>query len=226
MESWENKLISDKINSLQHLPDGYQPNLSSKWEIIEAGLPKNKKRIIPLSVRWPAAAMLAGVFLTVTLLNRNSKRQEGIMAAVNMHSLHIPSVIQTEQPAMVAKPVVIKNNKVQTVQKPVPALETAVMVKQEKLELIHNELQLTPVVPVTDSATGVANEPAITALQPEASKQAKRRTFQKDFNDNRLTIDTGYSKPAGPQFSFKLQLHKLPGDEAQPFLRLQLKQVL
>ncbi len=225
MESWENKIISDKINSLQGLPDGYLPNLSSKWEIIEAGLPQRKREVIPLLIRWSvAAAILTGIFLTAIQLNKNNKRQQG--AFMQMPSLHIPIVIQEGQNKVVINPAIAKNNKGQKALKPAPVSTVAVTAKQDKPPVINDELKTNPVIPAIDSVAITTDELAITIPQPEIQKRVKRRTFQKDFNDGLLVIDTGYSKPASSQFSFKLQLHTSSGDEVQSSRHLQLKQVL
>ncbi|MBK7570336.1 MAG: hypothetical protein IPI10_01465 [Bacteroidetes bacterium] len=36
MENKENKLIADKINSLDKLPQGYNPNLDAKWALLQS----------------------------------------------------------------------------------------------------------------------------------------------------------------------------------------------
>ena len=105
MESWENKIIRDKIDSLQRLPDSYLPDLSSKWEIIEAGLPVKKKSRISLLVKWSvAAAFIVGVLLTGIEINRNKNVKKVGMTTVNMPSLYIPLFIQERQVAAVTKP--------------------------------------------------------------------------------------------------------------------------
>lgn len=40
----EDKIIGQKINSLDSLPHGYEPNLESKWNVIEAGLDEGSKK--------------------------------------------------------------------------------------------------------------------------------------------------------------------------------------
>ena len=226
MESWENKIIKDKMNGLPGLPAGYSPDLSSKWEIIEAGLPQKKRSSIPLWSRWSvAAAILAGISLTAIQLHQNNERQQGMMASVKTPSLHIPIVIQKEQ-IVVAKPAVIKNKEMQKALKLLPVSKTDGIAKEDKQPIIKDKLKIDPVIPEIDSATVFTDKLAIITPQPEIPKRAKRRTFQKDFNDGLLVMDTGCSKPVSPQFSFKLQLHQSNGDGNQPSRRLQLKQVL
>jgi hypothetical protein len=48
MEMRSDKIIHDKINSVNDLPEGYSPNLNSKWELLQAGLKseQNKKSVM------------------------------------------------------------------------------------------------------------------------------------------------------------------------------------
>jgi hypothetical protein len=48
METRSYKIIQEKINSVNDLPEGYSPNLNSKWELLQAGLKpeQNKKPVL------------------------------------------------------------------------------------------------------------------------------------------------------------------------------------
>jgi len=47
MEMRSDKIIQDKINSVNDLPEGYRPKLNSKWELLQAGLkPKQNKKTV------------------------------------------------------------------------------------------------------------------------------------------------------------------------------------
>ena len=227
MESWENKIIRDKIESLQQLPAGYLPDLSSKWEIIEAGLPVKKKSSLSIMVKWSvAAAAIIGICFTGITINQNKDTQNGIMSSISTPSLPVPKSIQKEHVAVIAKPAIIKKNRLSKILKQAPLSKMGVVAKQDNQPLIQDELRSNLVELTTDSAVAGTEELAVIVPQPETPKPTKRRTFQKDFNDGLLVIDTGYSKPANPQFSLKLQLRKSTVDEAQSSRRLQLKQVL
>lgn len=94
MESWENKILGDKLNTLQDFPVGYMPDLSSKWEIVEAGLPENKKRrITPLIIRWSAAA---AILLAIGFVWMDTKKTEpnGLVAKQNILSRSLPFLKQ------------------------------------------------------------------------------------------------------------------------------------
>jgi hypothetical protein len=44
MEMHSNKIIKQKIDSVNSLPQNYEPNLESKWELLEASLKSNKSK--------------------------------------------------------------------------------------------------------------------------------------------------------------------------------------
>jgi len=55
----DDNIIKQKVNSLDSLPPGYEPNLESKWNLLEAGLDEGKKkRVILYWHRVAIAAML------------------------------------------------------------------------------------------------------------------------------------------------------------------------
>lgn len=65
METVEHGRIRDKISSVDGLPQGYSPDLQSKWELLEAGLkPAKRKALSTYFVRVGVAAgflLLAGI---------------------------------------------------------------------------------------------------------------------------------------------------------------------
>jgi hypothetical protein len=60
MEMRSNKIIQDKINSVNDLPEGYSPNLNSKWDLLQAGLKpeQNKKPVLYYIQRASAVAAM------------------------------------------------------------------------------------------------------------------------------------------------------------------------
>jgi len=60
MEMRSDKIIQDKINSVNDLPEGYSPNLNSKWELLQAGLKpeQNKKPVFYYIQRASAVAAM------------------------------------------------------------------------------------------------------------------------------------------------------------------------
>jgi hypothetical protein len=64
MEMRSDKIIQDKINSVNDLPEGYSPNLNSKWELLQAGLKseQNKKSVMYYIQR---ASVVAAMLLLI-----------------------------------------------------------------------------------------------------------------------------------------------------------------
>jgi hypothetical protein len=46
METHSDNIIKEKIATITALPENYTPNLNSKWELLQAGLPKQKKPLV------------------------------------------------------------------------------------------------------------------------------------------------------------------------------------
>ena len=71
MKNQADKLISEKLSSLDSLPDGYSPNLDSKWSIIQQSA--KKKSVIPFKVWIGIAACLLIAFFSTVLLQQYHK---------------------------------------------------------------------------------------------------------------------------------------------------------
>ena len=62
-----NNIIKNKIDSVTDLPEGYTPNLNSKWELLQAGLPQQpeKKQRKPVMFYMQRAAAVAAMLLMI-----------------------------------------------------------------------------------------------------------------------------------------------------------------
>jgi hypothetical protein len=60
----ENKEIADKLDSLEGLPEGYEPNINSKWALVEEVLDEQKKTKRPGFI-WMSIA--AGLLLLISV---------------------------------------------------------------------------------------------------------------------------------------------------------------
>lgn len=82
MENSDNRSIAAKLEELDTLPAGYQPNLDSKWTLLEASLEgQNKtKRAIVLWTR--AAAVLIIFTLAILLLMPHAQPKQMTIARV------------------------------------------------------------------------------------------------------------------------------------------------
>src|SRR5688572_9574297 len=110
METMQDKLIREKLNSLDTLPERYVPSLDSKWELLLAGQPEKKKRIPEF---WYAIAASLVLLLTFGYLllpkpakqNTNTIAHQTIQTKQPVHA--IKELIQPEAKIAVAKPVIV-----------------------------------------------------------------------------------------------------------------------
>jgi hypothetical protein len=63
-------IIKNKIESIDDLPDGYEPDLDSKWETIRIGIHQPKrKRLLPLLV---ASYTTVAILLSIYFINKSN----------------------------------------------------------------------------------------------------------------------------------------------------------
>lgn len=235
MENWENNILANKLNSLQEFPDGYTPDLSSKWEIVEAGLPLQKKhRIVPLIIRWSVAAAVLLAIAFVWMNNaktakpdiaqsQKSQYQPQLPLAINDSSenktmLTVKQSLPKKELPEVARKNITLSKKIAQQDTGKPALPTPA---QENIALIS-----TPIKQHDTATFHPGNELAVIA-PAENSRPAKRKVYQRDFSDNVLVIDTGFSTNSNQHFGIRLFPFKNRNNSGeQPAVRLQLKQIL
>lgn len=77
MENLENKIIAEKINSLDYLPEGYQPNLDAKWELLQND--KKNRKVFFLYERKNrlliAACVIFLLLCGIVLMNLNNNEK-------------------------------------------------------------------------------------------------------------------------------------------------------
>ncbi len=74
-------IIKNKIESIDDLPEGYEPDLDSKWETIRIAIHQpNRKRLLPLLVAsyTAVASLLSIYFINKFNLETNTSKQEQI----------------------------------------------------------------------------------------------------------------------------------------------------
>jgi hypothetical protein len=100
MEKKENKRIADKINSLDSLPKGYEPNLDAKWDLLQAAVEKKEKPFLLLTKnRWLQVAACLILCLVGSILWIN---KPGPKNADGMHAIKIikPEVSEVTIPSV------------------------------------------------------------------------------------------------------------------------------
>ena len=214
MENWENKLIADKLNSLEELPEGYSPNMASKWEIIQSGLQQKRKRV---HVAWWIAfvlALLTGLAIWIDAFEKQPADQ-----ALTPKENTEPSSVKLIPP-LPAKP------------SPQSTVQTTAKDNQHQKLTKSNQLSGRPrakpvffqsnIYPL-DSVRHIRTDTLRISVPLAELKlpKPKRRAFQKDFEGFASSVDTVQPKTAskGIQFTWRSRDEKITNSE-EPKLRL------
>lgn len=173
MEDMENKLIASKLSELDTLPEGYKPNLNSKWELIEASMEGERKNRF---VMYRVAAVITGIILLGYLF----------MPRLNVQPATQSKVQQKTEPAMKHnKPLPSPEQKNKMIAATVQRKSAA---KVEKVKIKSNVVEMESVQPKPetkiDSVPAMQNSVQLAELDTEAPvKKKKSRYVQLDFND-------------------------------------------
>ncbi len=181
MESIENKIIRDKINTIENLPKDYVPSLDSKFELLMAGIPEpsKKRKRIWIIIPWGVAAGIA----LLLILNQSSNEKKIITSKAPTRkqiTLQNDYVVKTDNQRKV---IVNKKNPSKNI-KPV---DTDTIYKNENIVFIQVADKTTEsLIPqiITDSITNTA----IVKFEKNNQSKLKRHRFAEiDFNDNSTT---------------------------------------
>jgi len=189
MEATENKIITSKLNELKTLPKDYQPNLDSKWALLEASLAPNttdKKRGM-FWMRSAAAVLLIGLlgfwiraeYKVKTIGNIETQVIKELPANKNQPKNRLHNELTVADKFNIVKPrAKLNTSKENGLDQKNIVLETAVLETNEVIE---------------DSMKFVA-EPAAQALTnvDAAVKKKKSRYVQIDFDN---AIEQGQAIP-------------------------------
>ncbi len=201
MESIENKIIRDKINTIENLPKDYTPSLDSKFELLMAGIPEpsKKRKRIWIIIPWGVAAGVA--FLVV--LNQSSNEKKIITSKAPTRkqiTLQNDYVVKTDNQRKV---IVNKKNPTQNI-KPV---ETDTIYKKENIVFIQEpnktaEYIIPPII--NDSVTNTA---IVKFEKTSQTKLKKHRFAEIDFNDNSTTEPVLESTAKRLKVEFKFNIN-------------------
>ncbi|HEY0039667.1 MAG TPA: hypothetical protein VGB71_03340 [Flavisolibacter sp.] len=219
MESWENKVIADKLDSLDNLPEGYTPNLSSKWEIVQSGLnkyPRNGsyKRWLPVFL-----FVLFGSIAAWMIIPQHGS--ETISAAKNM--VQAVNIVPEQKEAPTKKIFVIPAKQRSEKKKATntrQAMDYFNLEKTRNIEPVPVVIQ--PVVPKPDTLQlQQKNNLKITMPIAMKTKQTKK-VYQRDFSGVANIADPTHQKTAQKSFQIKLglQSNKDVSTSQPPALRL------
>lgn len=221
MNRLNNDVIREKLNSLDTLPEGYSPNLTSKWEVLEAGLGEKTERKKPVLFWVKRISTVAAIALFiggsgVLLIQRPNKPVK--------QKAQLKEVISPvdEQPVLVVnkntKPVISRRTKTagkqpESVVKPLPVKANEEGPVSETFTQMQEPMQETEAVATATNErvkrparfTEVDfNEPVITAQPPSPSLvKAQRFRFKLGLGNNeQVRVGVGQSTPIGFKTGF------------------------
>ncbi|MBX7204903.1 MAG: hypothetical protein K1X81_05730 [Bacteroidia bacterium] len=188
MENLENKIIQEKINSLDSLPEGYQTSLAGKWELIEASL-EGRKNKRPLWY-WSSAAvilMVAGVFWL------NIKSEQPLNAVQQVKQIkNKPVVAKTEK--QLTEMVIEKKEKKRSKHKGVNKKPVVTPVADDKILIVA--VSTDSVIPVAD----IQEKPLVAKVQ-----KTKPALQVVDFTDSIKPQEwVAVTNSAKPKFRFTI----------------------
>lgn len=199
MEMRSNKIIQDKINSVNDLPEGYSPNLNSKWELLQAGLKpeQNKKPVLYYIQRASAVAamllLIGGSGLLIikkptkpTASNITTNNKNIVSVAPNTERVNaveekktIPSPQKTNKKVMVNAPIQLAVN----------TPNTSIDSSTQKVEVVNQPIANTTIneqVATTERFTEVDfTSPIITPSTPtDVLVKAQKFKFKLGVGNN------------------------------------------
>lgn len=204
MELLENNIIQQKLNSLDTLPEGYVPSMSSKFELLMTAAPAEKKQskwlyFIPAGIA-ATIALLVLVQPDTTSVDFNTQHYAGRL----QHTAVTAPVQITETPVVAVKQIRTKRTKQVS-----PAVQLAVAPAPVP---VHQE---EVVVLATDTNTLLlASAPVV--------PQKKIRFTEVDFDDTPLNapVVVQQTTTGKQKFSFRFNLYSTaaqsPGSQPTP----------
>ena len=200
MESWENKIIADKLNSLQDLPADYTPNIASKWEIIQSGL--SAKRGNSSKKNWIIVVFLIA-FAGMLVWKFYPSEQPKTISNLNAVPVKQPDWNKDFPPASTI-----------TVKEKPPKQQTNILPKktvekvfQEDTSMIIQPQIISVELPI--DSTGHLHKDTINSIIPGVAviqSKRPRKTYTRDFEGVVAATDTVQSKTA-KSLSLKIKLY-------------------
>ncbi|HEU4470998.1 MAG TPA: hypothetical protein VFR58_07945 [Flavisolibacter sp.] len=218
MENWENKILADKLNGIEGLPAGYQPNLEAKWDILQSGLPKEKAGVN----RYLLAALLLLLLGSGALLwTLTGTGPETGSLATRPSS---PGLIkQTADPVLSIDPAPVTVSRIEKKSMKAKALKPA-----KPKDSVNNALPVL-LTTVPNQIDSIVTPPGFTETAVPltvASKKNKKKVFQRDFSGITAAPDTEQTKTASQEFSIRFKLPSLKRQYSGELPAFRIKQNL
>ncbi len=199
MENRENKIIADKINSLDSLPEGYNPNLDAKWAMLQSDEKKEKAVLLWNNRTWMKIAACFLILLLSGIIWINKTTQPKSEIANTSPSIK-PTIEHSEKIVSHSEINASSNSIMQEVKKEnrnkarisIPVHEESV--RQEE------QVAIIPVTIDSSISTVIENNSTIAI-----TKAKKSRYVQMDFEDAIIQPATKTTFAQGFQFRLGLK---------------------
>ncbi len=205
METAGEQIIKEKIDGLTDFPDGYTPNLASKWEVLENGL-KPKRR--PLMLLWSNYVSIAATLLFIggatLLLIKQTSHKPTAQSAIVVQPKRKVNVIKApilSEPTK-AKPIYAKSSHPKRVsaEQGLPQADTS------KNNIMPHEQPLEPAVVVVETTPAKKprrfeeidfNNPVIgTSVPTQTYVESQKFRFRIGFGGGTKAVSSQSSQPA------------------------------
>lgn len=170
MKSQADKLISEKLSSLDSLPEGYSPNIDSKWAIVQGSIAKDK----PVNYKlWIGIAACLLILLATSIMLKQintpsivveEPRPKKLMHTENTTANNAVASPAVEQRREISTPASGKHKVKNGMKADTPSFNQPVLhdVSPENVPVIENEVAIAEPVPAV---------------------KKKQRYFEMDFDD-------------------------------------------
>jgi hypothetical protein len=194
MNKPENKIIADKLDSLDTLPEGYQPNINSKWALLEESMNEQRAAGSRMNRRWMNVAASFLFFLGTISLWMYMERVITIT--------WVPDIVQPDP---------VSEVKLNSTGSPTdsfhPSKKPVMHPRKEIKKETEPVIEETVSVPVESSGSAIQIQPI--ASLPSKATHKKQRYVQIDFDDSTTASDPPTKQNLFAQsFRFKLGLKK------------------
>ncbi len=175
MELLENKIIKEKLESLDKLPSNYEVDLASKFDLVmQANQPKKKNFLLWLSV----PASIAASFILFLLFGQSNIPSTQIVSKVQKHQTIKFDNVKPQKQMAIGFPIRVKNKKVNNSNK---KLESKIVTVPQ---LAENNLQMNTI----EKVDSLVSE--IQIVSNSINKKTKKYRFQEiDFNEQVVQVN-------------------------------------
>jgi len=175
MENRENKIISDKINSLDYLPEGYNPNLEAKWALLQSKEQKVKPMFFFQKNTWMkiAACLLILLISGIAWMNRTLQPKSEVATSTFQPHIELKEKVGSKTEKIANNTFNLPNNKKSSGKK----VKIVVPIK-EQLPAEEEQIAIIPQIIDSTKSLSAENNTSITI-----AKTKKSRYVQVDFED-------------------------------------------